>query len=139
MTDLSITAIALHELIHKEIFRKLLSISQHPSINLKPNQVIQLRNDYPGLYDYYTRWRWNIPQGQNPSSPQHEAMAQHYRDIIKSALREFDPNQPEEVYDALSWRGLENTADYQELSSSEQSIVLFTQDIVRANYNQNCN
>lgn len=103
---LSIARTFIHELIHAEIFRKLLSISQHPSINLNPNQVIQLRNDYPGLYDYYTRWRWNIPQGQNPSSPQHEAMAQHYRGIIKNTLREFDPNQPEEVYDALSWVGL---------------------------------
>lgn len=103
---LSIARTMIHEIIHAEIFRKLLSISQHPSIQLTTNQILQLRNDYPGLYDYYMRWKWNVPQGQTPSNPQHEAMAQHYRKIIKQALKEFDVSQPEQTYDALSWVGL---------------------------------
>jgi hypothetical protein len=104
--SLSIARTMIHEIIHAEIFRKMLSVAQHPSIQLNTNQVLQLRNDYPGLYDYYMRWKWNVPQGQTPSSPQHEAMAEHYRKIIKQALKEFDGSQPEEIYDALSWTGL---------------------------------
>ena len=107
--QLSVARTFIHELIHAEIFRKLLSVSQHPSILLNQAQIIQLRNDYPGLYDYYTRWKWNVPQGQNPSSAQHEAMAQHYRGIIENALREFDSSQSDEVYESLAWTGLMGT------------------------------
>lgn len=79
--------------IHAEIFRKLLSVAQHPSIQLTQNQLIQLKDNFPRLYDYYMRWKWNVPQGQNPSSPQHEAMTEHYRDIISQAISEYDNNQ----------------------------------------------
>ncbi|WP_157603714.1 hypothetical protein [Polaribacter atrinae] len=103
---LSIARTMIHEIIHAEIFRKLLSVAQHPSIQLDQNQIIQLKNDYPGLYDYYMRWKWNLPQGQTPSSPQHESMAQHYRGIIKQALKNFDSTQSEQTYNALSWVGL---------------------------------
>ncbi|MFK7748164.1 MAG: hypothetical protein AB8B65_07230 [Kordia sp.] len=87
---LSIARTFIHEVIHAEIFRKLLSVAQHPSIQLNQNQIIQLRNNYPGFYDYYMKWKWAVPQGQSPSSAQHEAMAQHYRSTIVQALREYD-------------------------------------------------
>ncbi len=104
--SLSIARTFIHEIIHAEIFRKLLYVSQHSSFQLGQSQLTQLRNDYPGLYDYYIRWKWNVPKGQKPSSPQHEAMAKHYRNIIKQALKEFDNTQTEETYNALSWVGL---------------------------------
>lgn len=49
--SLSVARTFIHEIIHAEIFRKLLSVAQHPSILLTQSQIIQLRNDYPGLYD----------------------------------------------------------------------------------------
>ncbi|EDP95084.1 hypothetical protein U8527_08650 [Kordia algicida OT-1] len=113
---LSVARTFIHELIHAEIFRKLLSVANHPNLNFSNYTdeqwrafIIGLRNNFEGLYDYYVRWRWNIPQGQTPSSAQHEVMAQHYRDTIKQALREFDNTQTESVYDALSWSGLMGT------------------------------
>src|SRR5690606_35952560 len=80
--SLSVARTFIHEMIHAEMFRKLLAVAQNPNIQLDQNQLIQLRNDYPGLYDYYMRWKWNVPLGQSPSSAQHQAMAQHYRGII---------------------------------------------------------
>lgn len=103
---LSIARTFIHEMIHAEIFRKLLSVAQSPRIALTQSQLIQLRNDYPGLYDYYMRWKWNIPEGQNPNDAQHEAMSSHYREIIEQALREYDGTQLDEVYEALAWTGL---------------------------------
>jgi hypothetical protein len=120
---LSVARTMIHEMIHAEIFRKLLSVAQHPSIQLDQNQLIQLRNDYPGLYDYYMRWKWNIPQGQSPSSAQHEAMAQHYRGIIKQALEEFDNSQTDEIYEALAWTGLQNTVAWNSLSQTERDNI----------------
>lgn len=131
--NLSIARTFIHEMIHAEIFRKLLSVAQHPSIQLDQNQLIQLRNDYPGLYDYYMRWKWNVPQGQSPSSAQHEAMAQHYRDIIKQALEEFDNTHTDEIYEALAWTGLQNTVAWNNLSQSERDNI--SQTI--ANFNSN--
>ena len=121
--SLSVARTFIHEMIHAEMFRKLLSVAQHPSIQLDQNQLIQLKNDYPGLYDYYMRWKWNVPQGQSPSSAQHEAMAQHYRNIIKQALQEFDNAQISEVYEALSWIGLQNTVAWYNLSQNERDNI----------------
>jgi len=120
---LSVARTFIHEIIHAEIFRKLLSISQHPSIQLNQSQIIQLRNNYPGLYDYYTRWKWNVPQGQEPSSAQHEAMAQHYRSIIEQALREYDNTQTNEVYEALAWTGLRDTVAWNNLSQTQRDNI----------------
>lgn len=135
--NLSIARTFIHEIIHAEIFRKLLSVAQHPSIQLDQNQLIQLRNDYLGLYDYYMRWKWNVPQGQSPSSAQHEAMAQHYRDIIEQALEEFDNSQTSEVYEALAWTGLQNTVAWNSLSQTERDNINQTVTDFYAN-NPNC-
>jgi hypothetical protein len=134
---LSIARTFIHEMIHAETFRKLLSVAQHPSIQLDQNQLIQLRNDYPGLYDYYMRWKWNVPQGQSPSSAQHEAMAQHYRDIIKQALKEFDNSQTDEIYEALAWTGLKNTVAWNNLTQTKRDSINQTITDFNTN-NPNC-
>lgn len=122
--SLSIARTFIHELIHAEIFRKLLSVAGAPSIQFTQAQLIQLKESYPGLYDYYMRWKWNIPVGQSPSSAQHEAMAQHYRSIIEQALREYDNNsQTDEVYEALAWEGLKETVAWNNLSPSQKGNI----------------
>lgn len=47
-----------------------------------------------------------MPNGIPFGDPQHEMMAEHYRDIIKDALREYDNSFSDEVYEALAWVGL---------------------------------
>jgi len=83
------------------------------------------------------RWKWNIPQGQSLSSAQHEAMAQHYRDIIEQVLEEFDNTQTDEVYEALAWTGLQNTVAWNNLSQSERDNITQTVTDFNSN-NSNC-
>ena len=103
----------IHEIIHAEIFRKLLSCANLPNLNTNnytnlewENYITSLQDNFPGLYDYYVRYLYNIPAGQQATSVQHELMAQHYRDIIIQAMQQFDSSQTLEVYNALSWTGL---------------------------------
>ncbi|MEO1023892.1 MAG: hypothetical protein AAFW89_15210, partial [Bacteroidota bacterium] len=73
--SVSIARTMIHELIHAEIYRKLLSVAQQPSIPWSESFIKSIANDYPGLHDYYMRFVYNIPAGQNPTSAQHQAMA----------------------------------------------------------------
>src|SRR5690554_3371762 len=41
-----------------------------------------------------------------PGDPQHQMMAQHYRNIIINAMKEYDNSHPNELYENLSWIGL---------------------------------
>jgi|GEM_PF-1454111 len=104
---LSIARTFIHELIHAEIFRKLLSISNHSSINLTNNDLNLIKENFPGIFDYYVRFKFNVPAGQILADPQHQMMAQHYRTIISNAIKEFDQYQhPQNIYDSLAWVGL---------------------------------
>lgn len=101
----------VHEIIHAEIFRKLLSCSELPHVNIDnytqeqyTNLMINLSNNFPGLLDYYIRYSEN--EG-NLSGFHHDMMAQHYIGIIVAALKEFDNNaHSDEFYTALAWVGL---------------------------------
>lgn len=103
---LDVARTLIHELIHAEIYRKLLSVAQQPEIPWSPSFFHSIRNDFPGLYDYYMRWHFNKPDGIDSTSPQHQLMAEHYRDTIEGALREIDNTQDNEVYESLAWIGL---------------------------------
>ncbi|MGE8339936.1 MAG: hypothetical protein ACN6OI_02790 [Flavobacterium sp.] len=133
---LSIARTFMHEMIHAEIYRKLLSVAGQPQIQFNTDQLNQLRNDYPGLYDYYMRYEFNILPGQNPSDAQHEAMAMHYRDIIIKTLRQFDNTLTNETYEALSWEGLKNTIAWKKLPIEKQNNIL---SIISNFNNQNSN
>ncbi len=135
---LSIARTFFHELIHAEIYRKLLSVWQHPSLNgLTFSELENIRNDFPGLVDYYTRWKENIPVGMNLTDAQHQAMAQHYRDIIIEVLEQIDNSQSSEVYNALSWVGLQGSIAWNNLSITEQNNI--NQLIINfRNTNSNC-
>ncbi|MGG8498158.1 hypothetical protein ACQY1Q_17290, partial [Tenacibaculum sp. TC6] len=121
---LSIARTIIHETIHAEMFRKLLSEWQHPSLEgIDENFLINIRNNFPGLTDYYIRWLNNTPTGINTSSAQHQAMAQHYRNTIKEILIKFDSKQNNDVYEALSWVGLKGTIAWNNLSQSEKDKI----------------
>jgi hypothetical protein len=103
---LDIARTFIHEMIHAEMYRKLLSLAGQGKIPWSSDFISSLRNDFPGLYDYYSRFFYNRPEGIPVGDPQHNLMATHFRDVIKSALREFDPTQSEETYESLAWVGL---------------------------------
>jgi small nuclear ribonucleoprotein (snRNP)-like protein len=104
--QLNIARTLIHELIHAEIYRELLSVAGKPNISWSADFINSIKDDFPVLADYYTRYQYNVPAGQQPTSVQHELMADHYRDIIIQAMKEFDPTQSNETYTALSWIGL---------------------------------
>jgi len=95
-----------HEVIHAEMYRKLLSVLDNGgNISGVTRQDIldALDGNFPGMYDYFMRHKnW-----------QHQQMATHYRDAIARIMQEYDtgypvPNnqQPSQLYMDLAWEGL---------------------------------
>ena len=101
----------------------MLAVAQQPNLNF-PQWYLQdpnafenfkeeLKNNFFGIWDYYNRYVWDLPPGQEPSSPQHQQMAEKYRNTIKSALAQYDNNQHTDAfYNALVWSGLMGTGTY---------------------------
>jgi hypothetical protein len=104
LSDLGSATVFAHEIIHAEIFRKMLSAAQRGTLNSKSPQeqiilVNSLKNNFPGLYDYYEK--------RFKSTWNHEMMANHYRSTIADAIQEFDNNHlPRATYEAVAWVGL---------------------------------
>jgi hypothetical protein len=118
----------IHEIIHAEVFRKMLSAAQqgHLNTNLYTTQnridyINSLRNNFEGIYDYYVE-RWKPNWG-------HQQMAQHYIDTIVSALKQYDDNQhTQEQYEAIAWLGLEGTIAWQNLDEDPNLTTEQEQD-----------
>ncbi|CAM1359855.1 hypothetical protein TPENAI_10416 [Tenacibaculum litopenaei] len=129
LSDLGVAATLAHELIHAEIFRKLLSAAQRGDLNTAimsqqeaENYVNSLKDNFPGLYNYYVE-RWN-PMWN------HNMMASHYRTTIADILQSFDNNRlSRSKYEAIAWAGLgeiennQSTIAWQNLISSEQQAI----------------
>lgn len=136
----------MHEMIHAEIYRKLLSVGQQPNlqyaqwyaqdVDIWYDFLVNLSNSFPGLYDYYMRLKWDVPPGQEAEDVQHNLMAQHYVDTIVSGLAEYDNNQHStETYEALAWIGLYNTRAWDNLTPEQQQILVNN----RTNYENSVN
>lgn len=74
-----------------------------------------LQNNYPGIYDFYYK---NYKKEWN-----HEQMAGYYMGYIVDLLKQFDPSQVQELYQALAWEGLKNTEVWNSLSSAEKNNI----------------
>ena len=87
---LDIARTLLHEAIHAEIYRQVKSSGGLDALT---------ENNFPGLFDYYSRY--------GKGKFQHQLMAKHYIDFIAENLGAFDNySQNEEVYTAMAWQGL---------------------------------
>lgn len=99
----------LHELIHAYIYQKLVSEGDG---NLVPDDP----NNFPALYDAY-----NINNGDFD----HEYMATHYRNIMKSALQKYcqDAGIPinNVTLTAIVWSGLHNSTAWNNLPQDTQN------------------
>jgi hypothetical protein len=99
--NLSIARTIIHETIHAEMFRKILSLLDNGGDldGLTRQQWTDKLSsgDYPGIFDFYSRYGVN--------GMQHEQMAAHYRSTISNLLKEFLPSLPQNLYDALAWEG----------------------------------
>lgn len=103
-------------MIHAEMFRKLLSLSaSNGEIDVtKLNQMLTEHN-YPGLYDYYSRFGVN--------GMQHEQMASHYRETIVSYLKAYDSSLTQEEYESIAWEGLKETTTWNALSQTQKQKI----------------
>ena len=141
----------IHEILHAEMYRKMLDAVKTAEINQTnlnwrdwPNDtdfgdfIEALENKYFGIFDYYTRYDWNT---STPNNAQHQAMAQHYRDIIKQALTDYDPALTEAQKDALSWLGLKDATvvAWQNLSDEEKNIINDTLAQIKNTFPNGCN
>ena len=143
--NLLVAKTIIHEVIHAEMFRKLLSLANNNgSINVSlVNQMLQ-QGDYPGMLDYYFR------NGEDINSNwQHQQMATHYRKTIGRVLQEFDTGitvpdnqQPSQLYMDLAWEGLNHSnliAWQQAISQTERDrINQVINNYINQHSNQNC-
>ena len=138
LSDLGAATTFVHELMHAEIFRKMLSAAQHGDLNHhnhqtyttqdRINYVNSLKENFPGLYDYY--WKRYKPTWN------HNMMATHYRNTIADIIQDFDNNNnnnnnnlPRLTYESVAWAGLgklennKSTIAWQNLTSSERQTI----------------
>lgn len=120
--------IFIHEMMHAEINRILLTCSKLPNVNTQNMTDEQWRiylkniqNDFPKLYKYYEQYQLNTT---TPTEFQHEYMAEKYRNVIKQVLQQYDSNaHSEEFYNTLSWFGLKGTAAWTNLSQVQRDQI----------------
>ena len=142
-----------HEVIHAEMYRKLLSVLDNGGniAGVTKEQFLNVKNNFPGLYDYYTRYNFNT---STPNNAQHQQMATHYRETLARILQAFDTGtivpdnqQPQQLYMDLAWEGLRyegttgNNAIYTwtSLSQAEKDRIEDVIDnYIEANKNENC-
>ncbi|WP_313304051.1 hypothetical protein [Empedobacter sp.] len=108
----------MHEMIHAEIFRKLISIGSTNG-NIDVNKITQYLNthNYPGLFDYYVE---RTVGGENW---QHEAMGAHYVNIMVNFLKQLYNNKYTDVeYKTVVWMGLKGTIAWNSLSQTERTL-----------------
>jgi hypothetical protein len=135
-SKLEIARTLIHELIHAEMWRKVMSLLDNGANldGLKKSEWTQkLSNgDYPGIFDYYTRFGVN--------GFQHESMAAHYRGIIENAIKEFDSSLNNQTYEALAWVGLTNTRSWTtNLTQAQRTYYTNALTNYRNNASTNCN
>jgi hypothetical protein len=120
--------VLVHEMMHAEINRILLTCSNMPHVNPTNmtdaqwvNHLNNLKNNFSRLYEYYVRYQLNTVA---PTGFQHEYIAQKYRNVIKEALIQYDNNQhPEDFYNTLSWFGLKGTTAWNNLSQAQRDQI----------------
>lgn len=133
--NLSIARTIIHETIHAEMFRKILSILDNGGDLdglTRTEWLSKLSSgDYPGIYDYYVRFGVN--------DMQHQQMAAHYRNIIENMLAELQPGLSQNIYEALAWVGLKDTETWNALTDAEKTTINSTINTFNASGAEDCN
>lgn len=130
-TYIGVTSTLLHELTHARQVCPLIEhgirmseLSDSSSESYQRFISEDFRTKYPGIYDYFSRY--------SPVEAGHEMIADHYRLTIKQILRETYPDFPtsfsddtttynkEDVYEALSWGGLQGTQAFKKLYKKDE-------------------
>ncbi|RAV27418.1 hypothetical protein [Sinomicrobium soli] len=137
--NLMVAKTIAHEVIHAEMYRKLLSLANQGNLDFSGwsqqqqiDYMLSIRDNFPGIYDYYRRHKnW-----------QHQQMANHYLQTIAEMTKEFDNSQhTDQFYTDLAWEGLRYSSIYTWSSKSQTEkdrINKVISDYINNNKNQNC-
>lgn len=132
---LDIARTFMHEMIHAEMYRKLLTLSNVDG-NIDRGKLDKMikGHDYTGLEDYYIRYGKSIGEKM-----QHELMGAHYIGILKNFLRQVDPSISTSDAEAMAWRGLVGTYTWNIKSTSEKKRLLDAYENWAKTASTNCN
>lgn len=144
-SDLTYARTMIHESIHAEMFRKLLSLSQTPNFNLSSETIKEMEKNFNGIYDYFTRYFYNeyvetfnadqdlfnkkqkYFEGQMIDW-QHQMMATHYIKTMSKMLYDFcEGEYTLEQCEMFSFSGLMTTVAWNDVKNKEEVKSLINQ------------
>ena len=130
--SLDVARTFMHEMIHAEMFRILLSLASTSNGQIDVSQLTTMLNshNYPGIYDYFRRFGLN--------NMQHQQMSAHYIGIMKNYLKQIDNSITDSQAEAMSWVGLQGTIAWDDLGTDNQNTILNTYNSWRNNATHNC-
>ena len=107
----------LHEYLHAHLFATMLSRCGGRSSIIGELKQIFNASDYPGLADYYSRFK-------QTGHFTHELYGPHYqKDFVDIIYNHFDGEIPRNKCEALFWMGLEGTRAYKQLPESKRRQI----------------
>lgn len=109
----------LHEYLHAHLFATMLSLCEGRSSIIGDLTRLFNASDYPGLADYYSRFKNNDNKNFT-----HELYGPHYqKDFVDIIYNHFDGEIPRNKCEALFWIGLEDTRAYKQLPESKRRQI----------------
>ena len=107
----------LHEYLHAHLFATMLSRCGGRSSIIGELKQIFNASDYPGLADYYSRFK-------DTGHFTHELYGPHYqKDFVDIIYNHFDGEIPRNKCEALFWIGLEDTRAYKQLPEPKRRQI----------------
>ncbi|MDQ8140840.1 hypothetical protein [Chryseobacterium sp. CFS15] len=112
----------MHEMIHAEIYRKLISLaSTNGNIDVNKITADLLQHNYPGLFDYYVRFT------KGDADAQHQLMAAHYVNIMVNFLKQVYGSQYTDIeYRTIVWMGMQDTKAWNLLPEVDRKLYIKT-------------
>ncbi len=108
----------LHEYLHAHLYATMLSLCGGRSSIIGHLKQLFNASDYPGLADYYSRFK------DDNNHFTHELYGPHYqKDFVDIIYNHFDGEIPRNKCEALFWMGLEGTRAYKQLPESKRRQI----------------
>ena len=132
----------LHEAIHADIYRKIRVTSRlhYDRYTREYSLPDGSRAHFPTLFDYYDNF---------PNNPQHNFMADFYREAMEKGLKEYatliGKTYPDQLYKDIAWSGLHNTKAWDNMfadpvfTRNEQRRILRAINNFKNSGNNECN
>ena len=117
--NVAISGIFIHEIIHAEIYRQMLSIAstKNGKINYTKLENIFKRGKHSELFNYY------VEKDGKTGNWQHEMMAKKYIETTVGFLKEIYGDVYSDLeYKSIAWRGLMDSKAWNNLTNQEKEL-----------------